>query len=373
MEITLVIVVGVALFFDFTNGFHDTANAIATMVSTKAIHPKLAVIGAAILNFLGAFVSLHVAATIAKGIVNPDVITLDVVLAGLVGAIVWNLVTWRMGLPSSSSHALIGGVAGATFFSAGADVILWDGVQSKVLLPSLVSPIMGMAGAAILLFVIIRIVKRFHQEKVSLVFKRLQLLSGGFVAFTHGTNDAQKTMGIIVLALIAAYPGQDWGVPLWVIVSSATAMAIGTYLGGWRIIHTLGEKITKLTPQQGFAAETSAATTLWLTSHYGMPVSTTHTISGSILGSGLATDRKSVNWRVAKHILTAWLITIPSAAIIAGYAELVTRIPNGSGILLLLGVMVCLGIYVTRDWTFREIMQIKNLLAIVRIRRDGRR
>ncbi len=366
MDFTLVIVIAVALFFDFTNGFHDTANAIATIVSTKAVPPKVAVIGAAILNFLGAFVSLHVATTIAKGIVIPEAITLNTILAGLIGAIIWNLVTWRVGLPSSSSHALIGGVIGSTVMALGVGVIQWDGVQAKVLLPSLISPFLGMAGAAVILLLIFKIVKKYSEKSIQKVFRRLQLLSGGFVAFTHGTNDAQKTMGIIVLALIAAYPSTEWDVPLWVIVSSATAMALGTYIGGWRIIQTLGEKITKLTPQQGFAAETSTAATLWLTSHYGLPVSTTHTISGSILGAGAAVNHRAVNWRVVKHILIAWVITIPSAAIIGGIAELITRLPNGTGILVLLFTVTILTIYVTRNWTREEAAQIKGLLSLLR-------
>jgi len=366
MDYTLIIVVAVALFFDFTNGFHDTANAIATIVSTKALKPRAAVMMAAVLNFLGAFVSLHVAATIAKGIVIPDAITLDTVLAGLVGAIIWNLITWRAGLPSSSSHALIGGIVGAAVMAMGINIIQWDGVQSKVLIPSLVSPFLGMAASAFLLLAIMTTLQKYSSHSVQRIFKRLQLVSGGFVAFTHGTNDAQKTMGIIVLALIAAYPNQDWGVPLWVIVSSATAMALGTYLGGWRIIHTLGEKITKLTPQQGFAAETSTAATLWFTSHYGLPVSTTHTISGAILGAGAAVDRKTVNWIVVKHILTAWVITIPCAGIIGAMAEIVTRLPYGSGVLMLLTILVALFIYVTRNWKKEEFAQVKNLLSILR-------
>lgn len=368
MDLTLVIVIAVALFFDFTNGFHDTANAIATIVSTKALPPKVAVIGAAILNFLGAFVSLHVAATIAKGIVIPEAITLHTVFAGLVGAIVWNLLTWRVGLPSSSSHALIGGVIGASVMAVGINVVQWDGIQAKVLLPSLISPFLGMIGAGILLLIIFKLVRRFSDKAVQHVFRRLQLVSGGFVAFTHGTNDAQKTMGIIVLALATAYPGTDWGIPLWVIVASATAMALGTYMGGWRIIHTLGEKIAKLTPQQGFAAETSTAATLWATSQYGLPVSTTHTISGSILGAGAAADHKAVNWKIVRQILTAWVITIPSAAAIGAIAELITRLPYGTGILLLIFVITALSIYITRDWTREEWAQIRGILSVIRRR-----
>lgn len=371
MEYTLVIVVAIALFFDFTNGFHDTANAIATVISTKAVPPKVAVIGAAILNFLGAFISLNVAATIAKGIVLPEAISLTTILSGLVGAIVWNLITWRFGLPSSSSHALIGGIIGASVMAVGLDVVQWGGVGSKVLVPSLFSPFLGMAGAALLVFVIIRIVKRFPPAKVDRVFRRMQLFSGGFIALTHGTNDAQKTMGVIVLALATAYPGQEWGVPLWVIIASATALAAGTYTGGWRIIDTLGKKITTLTPQQGFAAETSTSAMLLAASHYGLPVSTTHTVSGSILGAGAAADHKSVNWKVVKHILAAWVVTIPAAAVMGGMAEIITVLPYGTGILLLLTIMTSLAIYVTRDWTREEYFQVRQLLAILRRRRQS--
>jgi PiT family inorganic phosphate transporter len=353
----------------FTNGFHDTANAIATVVSTKAVPPKVAVIGAALLNFLGAFLSIHVATTIAKGIVIPEAITLTTVLAGLLGAIVWNLVTWRAGLPSSSSHALIGGVIGSSVMALGFGVIQWNGIGEKVLVPSLLSPFLGMLGAGVILVIIMSIIKRYSATTTAKVFKRLQLVSGSFVAFSHGTNDAQKTMGIIVLALMAAYPHQKWGVPVWVIVASALAMALGTYVGGWRIIHTLGEKITHLTPVQGFAAETATAAILLTTSSYGLPVSTTHTISGSILGAGAAADRKSVNWKIVKHILTAWLVTIPITAVVGGLAQLVTRLPYGTGILLLLAVVVVLTIYVTRDWTREEFAQVKNLMAVVRERR----
>ncbi|HET7673451.1 MAG TPA: anion permease, partial [Candidatus Saccharimonadales bacterium] len=269
MDLTLVTVIVLALFFDFTNGFHDTANAIATSVTTKAISPRLAVAGAAVLNFLGAFVSLHVAATIATGIVNSEAITLPIILAGIVGAIIWNLISWRFGLPTSSSHALVGGVGGAAIGAAGFGVIKWGGLQEKVLAPSLIAPILGLAIAGVLMFVIYRMIKHRSPDKVDKVFRKLQLVSGGFVAFTHGTNDAQKTMGIIALALLAANPSQEFSIPLWVIASSAIAMAAGTYAGGWRIIHTLGHRVVKLRPAQGFAAETSTATILWFTAHLG--------------------------------------------------------------------------------------------------------
>lgn len=368
MDITLITVVAVALFFDFTNGFHDTANAIATIVSTRAVSPKLAVVGAAIFNFLGAFVSLKVAGTVAKGIVNPEAITLHIVLAGLLGAIVWNIITWRFGLPTSSSHALIGGVAGAAIMAVGMNVIKWQGLQSKVLAPSLIAPFLGLTAAALLMLAILRVVKNRSETKVNKIFKRLQLVSGSFVAFTHGTNDAQKTMGIIALALLAAHPGVAFHVPLWVVVSSATAMALGTYVGGWRIIHTLGNRITKLKPSQGFAAETATATTLGLTAHMGFPVSTTHTISGSILGAGAST--KSVNWKIVRHIVVAWLITIPCAAAVGAFMELLTRMSYGSEVAAAVGMIVVGMLFVTRNWSWESLAQVRSRLApLMRVRR----
>jgi PiT family inorganic phosphate transporter len=366
MDFTLIVVVIVALFFDFTNGFHDTANAIATTVSTRAISPKIAVFGAAILNFLGAFVSLKVAATVAKGIVNPDAITLHIILAGLAGAIIWNLITWRFGLPTSSSHALIGGVAGAASIAVGLHVIKWHGLQEKVLIPSLVAPFLGLAGAIVLVLIIKRLVRRHAQKNVDRVFRRLQLISGGFVAFTHGTNDAQKTMGIIALALIAAHPGEAFHVPLWVIIASATAMAAGTYLGGWRIIKTLGEKITHLEPAQGFAAETATASTLWMAAHLGFPVSTTHTISGSILGAGAANRPAVVNWHVVRSILIAWVGTIPCAAAVGAFIEVISRLAGGSGVAFTFTLLVIGTIYTTRNWSWESTAQIRSRLNPLR-------
>ncbi len=366
MDFTLITVVAVALFFDFTNGFHDTANAIATVVSTRAISPGLAVFGAAVFNFLGAFVSLKVATTVAKGIVTPGAITLHVILAGLAGAIIWNLVTWRFGMPTSSSHALIGGVAGASVMALGLGVIQWHGLETKVLAPSLASPFLGLIGAALILMIILRIVRHRDKDKVNHVFRRLQLISGGFVAFTHGTNDAQKTMGIIALALIAGHPSKHFHIPLWVIVSSATAMAAGTYIGGWRIIHTLGHKITKLEPPQGFAAEAATATTLWFTAHLGFPVSTTHTISGSILGAGAATRPSVIQWRIVRHILVAWAVTIPCAAAVGALIELVSRSPNGVALAFVLTLLAGTTIVLTRNWSWESLAQLKSRLAPLR-------
>jgi PiT family inorganic phosphate transporter len=338
MELTLVAVVVIALFFDFTNGFHDTANSIATSVSTRALSPRLAVLSAAVLNFAGAFVSLKVAATVAKGIVDPEAITLKIVLAGLVGAITWNLITWYLGLPSSSSHALIGGIIGSAAAAQGLDVVQWHGLYEKVLIPSLVAPFLGFVGAAFLMLVILWIIRRRHPGIVNRVFRRLQLVSGGFVAFTHGTNDAQKTMGIIALALVASghLDSEQFDVPLWVIMSSAAAMGLGTYAGGWRIIRTLGQRVAKLDPPQGFAAQSACASILWVTAHYGFPVSTTHTISGSVMGAGATRRLSAVRWGVAGNIVLAWLVTIPSAALVGAGMEVVTRLPGGAAIVFVL-------------------------------------
>ncbi|HEY6150426.1 MAG TPA: inorganic phosphate transporter [Gaiellaceae bacterium] len=329
MNATLVIVIAVALLFDFTNGFHDAANAIATSVSTRAISPRLAVLGAAALNFAGAFVSLKVAATVAKGVVDPGAIELKVVLAGVIGAIVWNLLTWFLGLPTSSSHALIGGVAGAAVAGVGFDVIQWHGLAHRVLIPSLAAPFLGLIGAGVIMFLLLWVIRKRAPGPVNRVFRKLQLVSSGFVAFTHGTNDAQKTMGVMTLALIAAHPGRAFSVPTWVILSAATAMALGTYAGGWRIIRTLGQRIAKLDPPQGFAAEAATASILWYTAHVGYPVSTTHTISGSVLGAGATTRFSAVRWGVAGNIIVAWVLTMPCAALAGAAVELLTRAPGG--------------------------------------------
>jgi PiT family inorganic phosphate transporter len=342
MDATLVAVVAVALFFDFTNGFHDAANAIATSVSTRALAPRTAVAIAAALNFVGAFVSIEVAATVAKGIVDAEVITLDVVLAGLVGAIAWNLFTWYLGLPTSSSHALIGGVAGSAVAANGFDVLLWDGIVDKVMVPSLAAPILGLVGAAIVITALVWIVRYRSPSLVNRIFRRAQIVTAGFVAFTHGTNDAQKTMGVMTLALIATghVSAEDFEVPVWVIVSAAAAMALGTYAGGWRIIRTLGQRIAHLEPIQGFAAETATASILWTTAHAGFPVSTTHTITGSVMGAGASRGLSAVRWGVAGNILLAWVMTVPLAGLVGAGMEVVTRMPAGDGIVVVLAALI---------------------------------
>ena len=350
-EVLLVTVVATALFFDFTNGFHDTANSIATTVSTHAMSPRAAVLMAAVLNFLGAFVSLKVAATVATGIVDADSITLDVVLAGLVGAITWNLITWSLGLPSSSSHALIGGILGAAVAASGFGVVKWKGLEDKVLIPSLLAPFLGVVVAAALMVLVLWIIRRGAPSRVNRIFRRLQLISGGFVAFTHGTNDAQKTMGIIALALVASghLSAEPFEVPTWVIFSAATAMAAGTYAGGWRIIRTLGQRIAKLEPPQGFAAQTACASILWTTAHLGFPVSTTHVISGGVLGAGATQRLSAVRWGVAGNILVAWVMTIPCAALVGASMEAVTRLPGGAALVFALMIAIASTAFLRRS------------------------
>ncbi|MBA3489099.1 MAG: inorganic phosphate transporter [Longispora sp.] len=344
LQLTLIAVIILALFFDFTNGFHDSANAIATSVSTRALTPRVAVLMAAVLNFIGAFISIEVATTVGKGVVDTGAVTINVVLAGVVGAIVWNLITWSMGLPSSSSHALIGGVAGAGIAAAGFDAVLWSGITQKVLIPSLVSIFAGATLAGLLVLAIMWTFRRTSPGLISRRFRRLQIVSAGFVALTHGTNDAQKTMGVIALALVAANPGAPFQVPLWVIGSAAVAMGLGTWAGGWRIIRTLGRRITHLEPYQGFAAETATAAILFTTANYGFPVSTTHTISGSVLGAGAARKAGAVRWGVARSMLAAWLFTFPAAGLVAAAMMTLTRLPGGTIIVFALAVLISAGI-----------------------------
>jgi PiT family inorganic phosphate transporter len=321
MNVTLVTVIAFALFFNFTNGFHDAANAIATTVSTRALSPRLAVGMAAVLNFAGALISIKVATTVATGIVDPAAITLSILLAGVAGATVWNLVTWYLGLPTSSSHALIGGVAGSAIAAQGFGVVKVQGVVDKVLIPSLVSPVAGFIGAALVLVVVFWLFHRLPTGAVNRGFRRAQLVTAAFVAFTHGTNDAQKTMGVMALAVYVAHPGSQFQVPDWIIASSGLVMAAGTYSGGWRIIRTLGQRVVKLGPPEGFASELSTAAILYVTGTAGFPVSTTHTISGSIMGSGSARRLSAVRWGVAGNILIAWVFTIPCAGLVAAVLE----------------------------------------------------
>jgi PiT family inorganic phosphate transporter len=316
----LVAVLVLAVFFDYTNGFHDTANAIATSVATRALSPRYAIIMATAFNFIGAFAGTAVAKTIGSGLVDETTSTTTVVAAALIGAIAWNLLTWRQGLPSSSSHALIGGLLGATLVAAGAQAYNVQGIWDKVLVPMITSPLLGYFIALALILAIFWIFQHAQRRPVTTGFRRLQIGSAGFMAFAHGSNDAQKTMGIITLALFSAGVIPTVDVPYWVIVISATAISLGTAVGGWRIMHTMGQRVVKLEPVHGFAAETTASSVILVAAHFGMPVSTTHVISAAIMGVGSSRGVRAVRWGVARSILAAWIITIPAAGAVAALA-----------------------------------------------------
>jgi inorganic phosphate transporter, PiT family len=318
----LVIVVVVALAFDFTNGFHDTANAVATSVSTRALSPRVAVLMSAALNLAGAFVTTTVAKTVGKGIVDLNLVTNKAVLAALLGAIAWNLLTWWLGLPSSSSHALIGGLVGAGLVQAGSNGVQWHGLAHKVVIPAVGSPALGFVGAFLIMFVIYWVFRRLTPGQANRGFRTGQWLSGAWVSFTHGANDAQKTMGVIALALfLHKHPGgaahAKFTIPTWVIVSAGLAIGLGTYAGGWRIMRTLGQRIYGMQPEQGFSAQVAGGTTLYLATHFGYPVSTTHVVSGSVMGAGATKRLSAVRWGVAGNIVFAWLLTIPAAGLVA--------------------------------------------------------
>ncbi len=306
------VIVALGLGFDFVNGFHDTANAIATSVATRVLTPGQAVTMAAVLNVVGALTGTAVATTVGKGIVPPEVATQQLVAAALISAIVWNLVTWRWGLPSSSSHALIFSIVGAGIASAGPSAIVVDGVE-KVLRGLVFSPVLGFLGALLLLSVLLWAFARSRPQKVNSLFGRLQIVSAAYMAYSHGSNDAQKTMGVLTMALAAyqGWTGSNWDIPLWIIVASATAMGLGTASGGWRIIRTMGLKVVELRPIDGFAAETAAATVIEVASRLGIPVSTTQVISAAILGVGATKRASAVRWGIAGRIIGAWVLTIP--------------------------------------------------------------
>jgi inorganic phosphate transporter, PiT family len=326
-DVILVIVVGTALAFDFTNGFHDTANVVATSISTGAARPSVAIGVASLLNFVGAFISISVAATVANDVVNAEVITPTIVFAGLIGAIAWNLITWSFGLPSSSSHALIGGVVGSAVAASGFDAVLADGLVGKVLIPALVAPILAFLVAGLGIGIVYRVVGKQRPGIVSRGFKSGQILSGGLLALAHGTNDAQKTMGIITLALIAnGSLGAAADPPFWVIASSAAAIALGTYSGGWRIIKTTGTRIIKMDAAQGFSSQGAGAAVILASTHFGFPLSTTHVINGGVMGAGAAKRFSAVRWGVAGNIVFAWVLTLPAAAAIGALAYGLTRI-----------------------------------------------
>jgi PiT family inorganic phosphate transporter len=315
----LVVVIVVGLAFDFTNGFHDTANYVATWVGTRALSPRMAVLISAAANLAGAFVTTAVAKTVGKGIIDTGLASEKTVLAALFGAIVWNLFTWWLGLPSSSTHALIGGLVGAALVQSGSKGVQWHGIVEKVVIPGAVSPAIGFAGAFLLMVIIYRVFFRVPPGVAHRGFRYGQLVTGTWVAFTHGANDAQKTMGVITLALVANgnISADTFNVPTWVKIAAGLTIAAGTYAGGWRIIRTLGQRIYKMQPEHGFAAQLSAGTTLYAGTHFGFPISTTHVVTGAIMGAGATRGVSAVKWGIAGNILFAWLLTLPAAGLVA--------------------------------------------------------
>jgi PiT family inorganic phosphate transporter len=314
----LIIVVVTALAFDFTNGFHDTGNAMATSIASGALKPRVAVALSAVLNLVGAFLSTAVAATIAKGLIDAHLVSLELVFAGLVGGIVWNLLTWLLGIPSSSSHALIGGIVGAMIAAAGGHGVIWRGLVSSVIIPAVLSPFIAGLVAAVGTWLVYRVTRGVPRERTNTGFRYGQIGSASLVSLAHGTNDAQKTMGVIFLALIAygAAGSKDTMPPVWVIFSCALAIALGTYIGGWRVIRTLGKGLVEIESPQGMSAESASAAVILLSSQFGYALSTTHVATGSILGSGVGKPGAEVRWGVAGRMATAWLITLPAAGLV---------------------------------------------------------
>ena len=328
--LALIAIFGLAVSFDYINGFHDTANAIATSVATRAIKPEYAILLSATANFVGAIVfGTAVAGTIGSGIVDDKLVLGNgstVLSAALLGAISWNLITWRLSIPSSSSHALIGGLIGAAWASAGTGAVQWATFAGKILVPLFSSPILGLVIGFGLMVVILNVFVRADPRHMNDRFRKIQIVSATYMALAHGSNDAQKTMGIMTLALFSAGAIHDKVVPIWVILMAATAMSLGTAAGGWRIMRTMGQRVVRLDPVHGFAAETTAASIIMVASHFGMPVSTTHVISTAIMGVGTSDRIKAVRWGIARGIVTAWILTIPASAIIAGAAYLLLHI-----------------------------------------------
>ncbi len=329
---SLLALFGLAVLFDYINGFHDTANAIATSVSTRALRPEFAILLSAIANFLGALTGTEVAATIGSGIVTTPTGGHGqvIIAAALIGGITWNLLTWRLGLPSSSSHALIGGLLGATVAALGASAVRIDALVTKIVVPLVGSPIIGLLGAFGLMVLLLNVFRHADPHRINDRFRRLQLVSAAYMAFSHGSNDAQKTMGIMTAALVAAGILPAFKVPIWVMVLAAGAISLGTAAGGWRIIKTMGQRVVKLDPVHGFAAETAAATVILGASHLGMPVSTTHVVSGAIMGSGASDRFSAVRWGIAGSIVWAWILTLPAAGAVAAVAWAILHTLTGT-------------------------------------------
>jgi inorganic phosphate transporter, PiT family len=355
----LVVVVITALAFDFTNGFHDTANVVASSISTRALSPRAAIALASVLNFAGAFISLKVAATVATGIVDASKITETIAFSGLVGAIAWNLITWYFGLPSSSSHALIGGVIGALLTAVGTSAVRWQGLMSKIVVPAVIAPILAFVVAGISIIVIYLLVGRRRPGLVTRGFRLGQIVTSSMLSLAHGTNDAQKTMGVIGLALVAhgSISANHFHVPLWVVLAAATAISMGTYAGGWRIIRTVGSRIIKMDPAQGFAAQGAGAAVILASSHFGYPLSSTHVISGGVMGAGAAKRLSAVRWGVAGNIAIAWVLTLPAAglfgAVVYWLQSLLGAGTFGPTVIWLVAVALLMGAVLVRQRRLR--------------------
>ncbi|MCX3292168.1 inorganic phosphate transporter [Streptomyces sp. NEAU-H22] len=343
------VVIVTALAFDFTNGFHDTANAMATSIATGALTPRTAVLISGVLNVVGAFLSTEVARTVSDGIVDDTLVSPAMIFAGLVGAILWNLLTWLAGLPSSSSHALFGGLIGAVWVGAGSQGVNFEKVVEKVLVPALASPVVAGVAALLATCLAYRLTDRAREDSVTKGFRIGQIASASLVSLAHGTNDAQKTMGVITLTLISAGAlGHHAGPPLWVIAAAGLAIGLGTYLGGWRIIRTMGKGLTEIQSPQGFAAETAATAVILTSSHLGFPLSTTQVASGSILGAGLGRRAAEVRWGVAARMAVAWTVTLPAAALVGGLAAAVVQDGGdlGTAVVALVGAVLAAGMVV---------------------------
>jgi inorganic phosphate transporter, PiT family len=369
MDVSLIVIVVIvtALAFDFTNGFHDTANAMATSIATGALKPKVAVGISAVLNLGGAFLSIEVAKTISSGIVDEAKIGPAVIFGGLVGAIVWNLATWLLGLPSSSSHALFGGLIGATWVASGSDAVHFGTVVEKVLVPAVASPLIAGVVAMLATYLAYRLTQRTHEKTRTAGFRTGQIVTASLVSLAHGTNDAQKTMGIITLTLITSgslAPGSR--PPLWVIITAGSAIALGTYLGGWRIIRTMGKGITDIESPQGFAAEAAAAATILTSSHVGFALSTTHVCSGGVIGAGIGKRLAEVRWGTAGRMVIAWVLTLPAAAIVGALAgELSSQGTAGTVVVALAAVAIAGGIYMASRRNPIDASNVNDVPALV--------
>ncbi|MGI9183832.1 MAG: inorganic phosphate transporter [Solirubrobacteraceae bacterium] len=348
-NLLLVIVVAAALAFDFTNGFHDTANVVASSISTRALAPRTAIALASVLNFVGAFISLKVAATVATGIIDAGQVTETIAFAGLIGAITWNLITWWGGLPSSSSHALIGGVVGAMLAAVGGSGVKGAAIVTKIVIPAVIAPITAFLAAGVAIIVIYSFFGRRRPGSVTRVFRVGQIATSSLLALAHGTNDAQKTMGVITLALVAHgnLSAKHASVPTWVVITAATAISLGTYAGGWRIIRTVGSRIIRMDAAQGFAAQGAGAAVILISSHFGYPLSSTHVISGGVMGAGAAKRLSAVRWGVAGSIAAAWGVTLPIAGLFGAAAYALATVFGHGALGPVLITLIALGALTT--------------------------